>query len=474
MRDLKLIEILGTFDKKEFRKFGEFVQSPYFNKNENVISLFEAISSYYPDFDNRNFTIEKIFDKTFKKEKYSYTKITNVISDLYQIAEKYISQIHFEKKEAAGSISLITGLRQRELIRLYEQKFNRRMKELETIKVKDENYFYSMYEMYDDYLWYATVVKPNTELNILQKEFDNFFYYALIRLIRFYSLMLHERNQSNVDYKLIMIDEILSLIKKEELGNNPTLMVFSNILLLLYTKDAAYYEQLKNLKTKYFEELRRDDQYILFVHLYDFCAYMVNFKSDDSYNIDMLEIYKEMMQREFMTKDNFLYFNFMNVVKVACRVKEYEYSEIFIKEYQGSIPAEEKDNVLSFCYGTIENSKGNFEKALRHFSKSNFQNFIMKVQIKILLLKIYYKLEMFEQAVGMIDTFRHYITREKNLLNEHRESYNKFLTLMTELIKIKESGSKDNGFELEQLKKTAENMPANPFRIRTWLQEELN
>lgn len=473
MKDLKLVELLKTFDKTEFRKFREFVSSPYFNKNENVINLLEALLPYYPGFDNRNFTLEKIFSKIFLNKKFNYAKITNIISDLYALSERFIEQVNMEGGSIPGRMALLTGLRQKGLSRIYEHKFDRRMKELESAKVKDENYFYYMYEMYDDYLWYATVVKPNKELNLLQKEFDNFFYYSLVRLIRFYSLMLHERNQSNIEYNLIMFDEILMLIKKGGLINNPTLMVFSAILQLLHTKDLKYYNELKLMKIKYYNELRRDDQYILFVHLYDFCAYMVNFKGDDSYNRDMLEIYKEMMEKQFMTRDNFLYFNFMNVVKVACRVEEFEYAESFIKEYKGSIPEEEKENVLSFCFGIIENSRGNLEKALKHFSKANFQNFIIKVQVKILLLKLYYKLGMYEQAFGMVDTFRHYIAREENLLSEHRESYNKFLTLMAELIKIKEAHPQDMGFELKKIKKAAEKMPANPFRIRTWLLDEL-
>ncbi len=475
MEDLKLIELLRTFDKKEFRKFGEFVKSPYYNKNASVIALFEAISFYYPEFENRNFTLEKIYAKTFRKEKFNYPKITNVISDLYQLAEKYIIQITIEKKTSVNDMALITGLRQKEIGKLYEQKFSRKLDELKNTGVKDENYFYSMYEMYDDYLWYATSVKPNTELNVVQKEFDNFFYYALIRLIRFYSLMLHERNQNNVNYSMTMLDEVLLLLKKGDLINNPTLMVFINVLLLLYTKDSIYYEELKKLKINYFNELRKDDQYMLFVHMYDFCAHMVNNKCDDSYNKDMLDIYKEMLEKEFMTKDNFFYFNFINVVKVACRVGEFEYAENFINDYKDSIPEDEKENVLSFCYGTIENSKGNYNLALEYFSKSNFQNFLLKVQVKILLLKTYYKLEMYEQALQIIDTFRHFIKSEGNLLPEHAKSYSIFLRLMGELIRANEINRiEEREFRLNKIRKEAEKIPANPFRIKVWLIEELN
>ncbi len=348
------------------------------------------------------------------------------------------------------------------------------MKELIEHKYKDEDYFYYLYEMNDEYLWYATLKKPNTELNILQTEFDNFFNYALIRLLRFYNLMLHERNQNNVDYRLTMFKEILNYISNEQTEEIPAILVFKTILLLLHTKEKKYYIQLKKLKEKYLNEFRFDDQHLIYIHIYDFAAYMVNFKGDDAYNYDMFEIYKELIEKNLMTKDSFLYPNFMNVVKVACRVGEYEFAENFINEFRVSIPETEKENVLEFCYGIIEIAKKNYKKALTHLSKTNFQNFIFKVQVKILLLKTYYKLEMHEQALGMIDSFRHYVSREESLLKEHKESYNKFLILVSDLIKVKESYSKDKSFEFERIKKETDLIPANPFRIKAWLLEEIS
>lgn len=474
MQNYKVISILKALDKREFRKLDDFVRSPYFNKNKNTINLFNELAKFHPKFSQKNLTIENLFIKLFPKEKFDYHKIHNVISDLYQQIEKFLSQINFERRDFYLQRSLIPELRHKQLPKIYEQKFTSYMKKLIDVKVKDENYFYYLYEMNDDYLWYATYKNPNKDLKILQVEFDNFLKFSLIRLMRFYNLMLHERNQNNVDYNFRMMDEVCSYLKSNPI-DNPTALVFYNVLLMLRTKELKYYLELKSLKEKYYRELSRDDQYLLFIHLYDYCAYMVNFKGDDTYNADMLEIYKEMIEERFMTKDNFLFPNFMNVVKVACKVKEFDYAEKFIKDFQQSIPQAEKENVLAFCYGTLENSKGNFETALKHFSKANFQNFLFKVQVKILLLKIFYKLERYEEAFGMIDTFRHFISREKHLLTEHRESYKIFLKLISDLIKLKENpDKKESGLKLKKIKEETETMAANPFGIKAWLIEKIS
>jgi hypothetical protein len=474
MKDLKLIRLLITLDAREFRRFGEFVHSPYFNKNKNVIALFKVIASYYPQFENRNFTAEKVYKKIFPSEKFDLSGFKNYISDLYHLSEKFLAYRKIENREFYIERNIFSELRGKGLYSIYEQKYNTYMKELIDRKYKDEDYFYYLYEMNDEYLWYATIKKPNTEFNVLQTEFDHFFNYALIRLLRFYNLMLHERNQNNINYRLTMFKEILNYITNEQTEEIPAILVFKTILLLLHTKDKKHYLELWELKEKYIDEFRSDDRNLIYIHLYDFAAYMVNFKNDDSYNYDMFKIYKEQIDKKIMVPEGFHYYNFMNVVKIACRIGEYGYAENFIKEFRSSIPKDEETNVLEFCYGTIENAKGNSKNALKHFSKTNFQNFILKVQVKIVLLKSYFKLEMYEQALGMIDSFRHYVSREENLLKEHKESYNKFLILVSDLIKVKESYSKDKSFELEKLKREAGLMPANPFRIKAWLLEEIS
>jgi hypothetical protein len=474
MKNYKLFEVLKTLDKKEFRKYGELVRSPFFNKNKNVIKVLEAIEPYYPLFDNKKFLPETIYAKAFPGEKYNAASFKNYISDLYALVEEFLSITGLSKKQFEKELAMLTEFRHRELYGIYESKYGKMKDALEKREVKDEDYFLNMYNLVADYTWYAPVMKPNTSLENHQAYLDNLVYHSLIKMIKTYNLMLHEQNQTNIHYNLTMIDEALEFIKKREESLNPALLIFYKITLLLKTKDLKVYLELKELKEKHFNELDIASQRRFFIHLYDFCAYMVNFKGDDSYNKDMFGIYKEVLARKFMTADNLLYSDFMNIVKIACRVKEFEFAGSFIRDYKSSIPEEEKNNVLGFCRGVIEYSKGDYNNALNSFSRVNFTNFLYKVQVKIFLLQIYYKLNMFEEVLGMTDTFRHYIAKEENILKEHRESYGQFIKLVNRLVMALSSGdNREKEYAIHKLKTEAAAIPANPFRVRTWLIEEL-
>lgn len=85
MDNTKLIKVLKTFSKTEIARFEDFVNSPYYNKNQNVRKVCVAVLNYYPGFDSKDFTEENIYTSVFKKEKYDYFKLKNILSDLFSV-----------------------------------------------------------------------------------------------------------------------------------------------------------------------------------------------------------------------------------------------------------------------------------------------------------------------------------------------------------------------------------------------------
>ena len=57
-----LIELIGKLNPREFKELGEYIRSPFFNKNQSVISLYDHISIHYPDFDEQNIEKETVYE----------------------------------------------------------------------------------------------------------------------------------------------------------------------------------------------------------------------------------------------------------------------------------------------------------------------------------------------------------------------------------------------------------------------------
>lgn len=65
MNNSKLIRILKTLNKQEFKKLDKFVKSPYFIKERHCYPLFNILKKRYPGFDAGEITNEEIYEELY-------------------------------------------------------------------------------------------------------------------------------------------------------------------------------------------------------------------------------------------------------------------------------------------------------------------------------------------------------------------------------------------------------------------------
>ncbi|MEO8209578.1 MAG: hypothetical protein ABI840_03370 [bacterium] len=464
---------MKTLSQSEFREFRDFIHSPIFNKNKKVKSLFDSLKDFYPEFKNKKLTDENIFKIIYQDEKYDYYKIKNIISDLFSLGKEFIAFLHYRDISNVSGKFLLEQLRDRSLDSIFEQTYKIYNKELEEAKIRDENYINYKLMLIEEIHSFKTPKEPNSNLHFVQEEMDNFLKYSIIKLLKYYNIMLHEKHQNNYDYDLKMFDEIMEYFKRSKTEDNPTLLIYYYIILLDKEKDEKYFFELKKLKNKYFDELNNGDRYMLFLHMASFCAYIFNVKGRTDFMNEHFFLSKENFDRGTIVLGKILYPDFLNHVKIAVRVNEFEWAEKYIEEFKHLL-TEEKESTLNFCYGFINYRKGNLDKALELFSRTNFPNFLIKVQVKILLLQIYYEKDFYDQALTMMDTFKHYLTREKSIPEDFKESHFDFIRITNELVKLKTHISlNQRDYNIKKIKDDIQKMKFNQFGIKNWLKEKI-
>lgn len=470
MINTKLISVLKTFSKSEINKFRDFVNSPYFNKNQNVIKLNREVLEYYPGFDSEDLTEEKIYAKIFGKEKFDYFKIKNIISDLYQLCESFLKIIANEKKGMENDINLLNELHERKLNSIYVNKEKNISRHLDKLLIKDEFYYQRLYQLSRVNTFHFKFKKSGYTFNLIQNEFDIFLKYTLIVLMRNYSKMLTHKNHGNIQFNMEMFENIWEYIKDKEFDDNPSSKIYKQIICLELRREEKDYRLLMKLKEKFNDNLSLEDIYYILLVANSFAAYRLKL-GDESFYKDRFSIFKEMVDRNIQVPDYILFINFINCYTAACFVGEYEYAEKFLQEFQNGIsPPEEKSNTIYYCKGFFAYRLKEYDKALEYFSKTNFKLFITKVMVKSYSLRIFYEQNMYEQTFSAIDTFRHYLKSEKLISEEQKAAHYEFLKNVSELTKLKSEGIKNNkDSNLMILRKQIKKMQGNPLGEKNWL-----
>ncbi|MBS1518774.1 MAG: hypothetical protein JSS91_11860 [Bacteroidetes bacterium] len=471
MNNSKLIQVLKTFSARELKLFRDFTRSPVYNKNKNVISLFDILKKYHPDFDSSKIGNETVYKKLFPGENYDYFKLKNIASDLLSVCKEFLKFLSFSENEHLNNKFLLEQYRDRDLDRLYEQLYKNYTDNLEKIKVKDEFYYSKMAEMTNELKSFVSPKKPNSDFELFQTELEYEINLSLIKILDLYSTMLHEIKQNNYSYDLKMFDEVMEYLSRNNENTVPILQMYYYIILLQTKKDEKIFLKLKEFFKNNFENMDHYHKYMYFLHMSGFCAEMYNFECRTDYMKEHFYLSKDNFDKGTITMGKILYMDFLNHVKIAVRVNEYEWAENYIEKFKDRL-SEERESTLDFCNGVIEYSKGNRLKALDLFSRTSFPNYIIKLQVKLLMLRIFYEEGFYDQALAAIDSFRHFLSRENSIKENYRESFSDFLKITGELIRLKLSvNNHDISSDLKRLKAETEKSTQNQFGIKLWLFE---
>ncbi len=126
-----LIEQLCKFSTKEVKEFGDFVNSPFFNKNQSVIRLFEYLRKLYPDFDEEKLDKEYAYENIFPNTQYNDGFMRTIMFNLSNLAESFLAYQGFKSKKFAERRYLLHELNERDLNRQIEKNMKEAVKQFE-------------------------------------------------------------------------------------------------------------------------------------------------------------------------------------------------------------------------------------------------------------------------------------------------------------------------------------------------------
>jgi hypothetical protein len=122
-----------------------------------------------------------------------------------------------------------------------------------------------------------------------------------------------------------------------------------------------------------------------------------------------------------------------------------------------------------FSMAVVKFARGDFEESLQYVSKVKYDLVRLKTDVKFLMLKIYYELNLEDPAYFLIDTFKHYASDSKEISEDTRISVKNFLKHYTQLLKMK---STPKSSEVEFSRTTIKN--ENLIYHKDWLMDKVS
>jgi hypothetical protein len=458
----KFIDVLRTFKPEELKKFRLFVISPFHNKNRNAVKLFDLIRKFYPEFSSPLLEKEKLFKKLYPGKKYSDIVMRILLSDLLKLSEEFLAYNSFISSGFNEDKFLLGELQNRKLDTLFTKHLRELEEKLGKEGIIDSGYFYDKFQMESakvNFLISRDRQNESGQSLLKQSEYllDFFLFNSLniIQELNEQEEVLNEKFKPNLArdfFGKLDLKEFMKLYRSSE-HKYSRIIEISYLMYQVSAESGGYevYDKLFSLVKENVEKFTDTEQFNLVLGLESCCLAEIQTGGALSHE-RLMEVYEFMLSSGVLSTEgrSMIQANlYRNIFYTAVVLKRYEWAEEFAEKYKEKLLPEQQEDMLNYTKALLNFERENYEAALQYISKVNYRFFVFKYEAKVLMLKLYYELKAYEQALSLIDSFTHFLMKNRKVPEFYKESFMTFLKYVKALIKLTHSPGKEKEIETE-------------------------
>lgn len=468
MYSSKLVDLFYSLSKAQLRALRKFVRSPYFNKRQDVVDLFDLL--YKTSLENRTaLRKESVFLKLFGNQKFSADKVDYTMSFLNKLIEQFLVHQSSMEDEVQTELALMKSYRQLGLTKHFNQALQTARRHQTKSKRRDIDYHKKDFAIEaEQYQFLATQKRDaNKNLGAVSKKLDLL---LLAQKLKDGCRLLAHQAVAKQGYDFSLLETLLPYLEQ-----NPELLKTPGIGLYYYCYKAAtqeegseaYYREFKQGFLSSTKAFALEEQQGLYTLALNYCVRQANL-GKANYEEELFEWYRVGLDLNLLTDNGKLNpFKFNNITKLALRLQKIEWTANFIKKYKNSLDPLYRTTYVHNAYSMLSFARGNYEETLERLQEMDYRELFIALDAKLLLIKVYYHLGEYDVLESFISSFKVFL-RRKDIMAYHQEIYRNFLRMVQKLVQLPSFDKKARAKLREEMTVT-ERLPE-----KQWLLEQLD
>jgi len=469
MQNNKVFSILQKFDKYEQNRLRKFVQSPYFNRNKRLEKLLELLLQ---DLGVEDPVIsldrEKIWTKIGHKNKYDDVKLRKDFSDLLRLTEKFIAQEQYEKNGLYEAEFLLAGIHNKKIKKLEVGTTKMANRLLKRFPLKSSELYFHRFALEKQVFLLNQEIQANSEKKNIEAVSKNLDIFYISEKLRYYCYILGSKRIAVHDYDLKMIDEVIRQVENSDYKNIPVIAIYyQNYLTLSNGENEAHYFKLKTLLDKNALDFPKVEAFNLYSSTLNYCVRKIN-SGNGNFLQEYLEVIIDFLEKEIIFLDNYLdpkVFN--NIIITALRLEKYNWVEKFIINYQAKLSLEFRENSVTFNIAILRWYQKKYDEVISLLREVEYESLYYNLRSKTTLLLTYYEVDEIEPLFSLLESFRTFLNRHKEIPPHSRQNYLNLIRFTKKLTRIIPRDKKS----IEKLRK--EITETKSLANKDWLLEKI-
>lgn len=447
-----MVQHIRELPSKSRERLRLFVNSPYFNQHEKTAELLDYLLKKI-DSPASALGKERVHKALFPKAPFDEQQLYNLMSYLNKLYYRFMAAQYTEKKRYQESLFTIEEAYDSHQFDVMTNRGKQLMKKLETDPVHDSEFLHTSYRLHHALGYYSGHYFNRAETNTFQQMLDNLDKYYLVEKLRNCCHLTANSLILNTSYNFRLLDELIAYLKANwaDYQEERSIMLYYTALMSMLEEDEpGHYQRMKHILAEDMDALSEKEGRDLYSFSYNYCIRMIN-AGQSEYQLELFQLYKQGLRQDLLLDKGLISeWDYKNIATLGARLREFEWTERFLQEYQEQLPPHRRENAYNYNLGNLYYNKGRYHDALSVLLLVQFTDVKYHLSTTFLLLRTYYALRDTEALLSLIETFRIYVIRNRKMTIEQKRGYTNFLRFAKKLVLIKHHASTYSRRDLEQ------------------------
>jgi hypothetical protein len=436
MRNSKFIRHLEKLDRKSTLEFMDFARSPFFSKKNDLALFIELCSNCILQNDYENLQPELVFYKIYPQKEFKSKKLAELLNYSQNLMNSYLSWI--SNKKDLAHLQRIDNLDHFELYEESSRELDKRLEKTKSQQEESTNSYWLRFQLLQRRDHHFTRAGRRVQDYSLEQSLEALDQYYFIERIRGACESINRSLILNQTPDLGQADFILSYLEENEDFERGALLELWLAVFEMLRKPAhtIYFERLQDLLQKH-DQVAAEELNAIFAFAQNHCIRKSN-AGEIVWENYLFELYKQGLKSRVLLQNNLMpQSTYKNIVTVALRQNAYDWTREFIEKYRSSIDEKFRASAYAYNLANYHYSMGDSREAMSLLQSISFPDVFYNLGAKSMLLKIYFEEGEDEALESLCESFRIFLSRNRNLSNQQKESYKNLIGLTRRIHRLR-------------------------------------
>lgn len=431
MKNTLVSQLWAVLSEKEMVRFGKFLRSPYFNRRKDVVAMYELLrSAGRPELENWSKTA--VWEKLFPGQPFDRVRFNYLINFFAERLEQFFAEEELQADRFQNRLLRCRAFRQRGLGAHFDANARELARNHAASPYRNAGWWLFEYQLQNE--MFARLVMQRrsgpTNLAAATEALSNFFLLENLRWSA--TARSFESLAREAQAPVPMAPEALHAAAGSD---NPALaLTHAALCAQAEPENEAQFQRLKTLLHAHVGLFPPAEGRDLYMTAINFAIRRHN-RGERTYTREAFELYREALDAGLLTENGLLpKYTFINLLNLAQLVGEHSWARDFLARGRELLPPGERENTWRYAQAGYHFRRSEYQPVLVLLRAVDFSEIFIQLDARKMLIRSYYELGEWPALASLLDSFKAYLRRQKDL-GYHRESYLNFVKFTQQLMK---------------------------------------